>query len=426
MILTTHRLEQGDDPRPLAARLRSSVEPDARVISEARSIVESVRAGGDRAVAELSVKLDGVDVAERGIEVAPEAVRDALGAMPADERGALELAASRIREFASRSVDEDWTIRAGPGVTVGRVRRPISPVGLYVPGGRRPYPSTVLMTGVPARVAGVEQIVFCVPPGPDGDPPAVTLAACALVGACRVFRIGGAQAVAAMAYGTRTVPACRMIAGPGNAYVAAAKRLIGEDVTVDLDAGPSEIAVYSDDTADAELVACDLLAQVEHDPMALAVLVTGEAAVLDAVCRRIKMEREAEGSVSLVLCDGREACLGLLNALAPEHVELVSEDAALMLPSVRDAGAVFLGRDSAVAFGDYLAGPSHVLPTGGTAARRSGLGPADFTRAMNVIAYTAEGVDNDARAASLLASMEGLARHADSIRMRAELHGTEV
>lgn len=426
MIITTHKLEEQADARALAGRLRAAAGPAVDVTTEARSIIDRVIRDGDKAISELTEQYDGAKIEPGSFEVTKEEIRGSLAAMDDGPRAALELAASRIKAFASRGLETDWALEAGPGITVGQVSRPVSPVGIYVPGGRYPYASTVLMTGIPARVAGVEDLIFCVPPGKDGMPAAVTLAACAIVGDCRVFKTGGAQAIAAMAYGTDSIPACRMIAGPGNSFVAAAKRLVSRDVTVDLDAGPSEIVIYASDPGDAPFASCDLLAQLEHDPVALAVLVTDSADVLDAVSGSLLKERQAEGTVALVTCDSRDSCIGLINAIAAEHVEIMAEDAASLLPFIMNAGAVFLGRYSAVAFGDYLAGPSHVLPTGGTASRLSGLRAADFIRPMNVIAYTRQGAEADAASAEIMASMEGLQKHALSIRLRADRTGTEV
>ncbi|MHB8896832.1 MAG: histidinol dehydrogenase, partial [Candidatus Geothermincolia bacterium] len=282
-------------------------------------------------------------------------------------------------------------------------------------------PSTVLMTGIPARVAGVGGLVFCAPPAQDGTINTVTLAAAALIGGCRVFKVGGAQAVAAMAYGTKTVPRCAMIAGPGNVYVAAAKRLVSETVKVDLEAGPSEVVVFHDGSFGIETAALDMLAQIEHDPLALAVLVTESPQVTRAVTDLLtESSGDVTGQVDVVLAADRVLSIAIMNELAPEHLELMAEDAARMLPGITAAGCVFLGRHTAVALGDYIAGPSHVLPTGGAAARLSGLRAEDFTHVMNVISYTREALDCDADDAATLAGMEGLTRHARSIEARRE------
>jgi histidinol dehydrogenase len=271
----------------------------------------------------------------------------------------------------------------------------------------------------------VPDIVFCVPPGEDGTVDAATLAAITIVGDCRVFKAGGAQAIAAMAYGTDTIPPCRMIAGPGNVYVATAKRLVSNIVTVDLDAGPSEVAIYMDGSADISFASADALAQLEHDPLAIAVMISQSAELLDSargvisgLTDSLQGGDASGGNISLVHSDSRELTIDFLNALAPEHLELMVEGAAGLVEEIRSAGSVFVGPYSAVALGDYIAGPSHVLPTGGTAARTSGLKADDFRRTMNVISYTKEGFDLDAPTAGLLAGLEGLRGHSLSLDIR--------
>jgi histidinol dehydrogenase len=248
-----------------------------------------------------------------------------------------------------------------------------------------------------------------------------------MLGDCRVFKVGGAQAIAAMAYGTESVPRCDMIAGPGNVYVATAKRLVRDRVTVDLEAGPSEVVIYADACAVPAYAAADLLAQLEHDPLALAVVVSEDMAVLESVRDALgRQDAAPDGDVNMVLSSERALSIALVNAIAPEHLELMVEDAATMLPEVRSAGCVFLGPYSAVAMGDYIAGPSHVLPTGGTASRLSGLRAADFIRTMNVVSYTREGLEGDAAVARALASLEGLSSHARSVEIRNPGPATEL
>ncbi|HEY5503160.1 MAG TPA: histidinol dehydrogenase [Candidatus Anoxymicrobiaceae bacterium] len=418
MMINTHEFTTQDDMLAAAASLRRTRGAPGDVARDAASIIAQVRKGGDAALLDLTEKFDGVRLDADSLEVPRSRLEESLASLAGPQREALETAAARVGAFAARSVPPDWTSEPAPGVTVGLVSRPIEPVGLYVPGGRYAYPSSVLMTGIPARAAGVSEIVFCAPPGEGGEPSPLVLAACAVVGSCRVFSVGGAQAIAAMAYGTDSVPRCRLIAGPGNAYVAAAKRLVSGDVTVDLDAGPSEVAIYADETTDASFAAADMLAQVEHDPESLAILVSESGEALGAVRAALTEAVAVEGEFDLVLCASREQSIELLNAIAPEHLELMVQGAAELLVAIKSAGAVFLGQYSAVALGDYVAGPSHVLPTGGTAARLSGLSAADFIRRMNVISYTKEGLENDAETASVLATVEGLDNHARSISLR--------
>jgi len=418
MFVNSSKIDEMSGVGSVARELRSAADSTEDMTASVAAIIDAVRARGDAALVEMTEQFDGVRFEAGGLEVSRREVDKALTSLEAPARAAMEKAAGRIKAFAEKSLAQDWSYQPEPGVTVGQVRRPLERVGVYIPGGRFPYPSTVLMTGIPARVAGVDEIVFCVPPGADGSVNPVTLAAAGLVGGYRVFKVGGAQAIAAMAYGTETVPRCLMIAGPGNRYVAAAKRIVSEYVTVDLEAGPSEVVIYADDSAPPEYVAADLLAQLEHDPLALAVLVSSSADIIGEVRRSLEAVEGAEGSVTLVLCATAEQCVELANALAPEHLELMVDDAAKLLPSIRSAGCVFIGSASAVALGDYVAGPSHVLPTGGTASRLSGLRAEDFTHVMNVISYTSDGLESDAGAAVTLASLEGLAGHARSVEVR--------
>jgi|SRR5450759_499002 len=416
MMITTHEISSKEDVEPLRAALRAARVPAADVAEAVLEIIGQVESGGDGALAELTERLDGVRVAPGSLEVGPQARDEALRLLDAPVREALEKAAARIKAFAEIGLPADFQTSPAPGITTGTVSRPMDTVGIYVPGGRYPYPSTVLMTGIPARAAGVSELVLCVPPGKVNP---ATLAATAMLGDCRVFTAGGAQAIAAMAFGTETVPACEMIAGPGNIYVSTAKRLVSDRVRVDLDAGPSEVVIYADASTPPAFAAMDLLAQLEHDPLALAVLVSEQAETLEAVRLVLGGEPLApEGTVDLVLSEDRALSLELINAVAPEHLELAVDEAASLLPSIKKAGCVFLGQWSAVALGDYVAGPSHVLPTGGSAARLSGLSARDFMRTMNVISYTKEGLAADARYASGLAALEGLTYHARSVETR--------
>ncbi len=420
MDIRTIRMTPGEDPGSVAGRLREPGTAGDAVDTEVEAVLRDVRKRGDEALVELTRELDGVSIGREDIEVPARELESALASIEPSVRNALEKAYRRVARFARASMPAEWSIEQAPGLSTGQVLRPLEPVGVYVPGGRYPYPSTVLMTAGPAKVAGVESLVLCSPPTREGSVSAAVLAAAALVGGCRVFRVGGAQAIAAMAYGTETIPRCRMISGPGNVYVTAAKRKVSLEVKVDLEAGPSEIAVICDRRESALAVSCDLIAQVEHDPFALAVALAYSPEVLSEIRLALETEgRGVEGGVDLVLCADLEACLELADELAPEHLELVIEDPESSVASISTAGCVFLGEESGVAFGDYLAGPSHVLPTGGAGRMRSGLQASDFTRTMNVVSYSREAGDRDREDAVILARLEGLERHARSLEVRA-------
>ncbi|HZD65402.1 MAG TPA: histidinol dehydrogenase, partial [Acidimicrobiales bacterium] len=373
-------------PRPAAAT--------ALPTAEVRSILDQVRAGGDAALRSLTERFDGAVV--DGPVVPREACKEALEAIPGDLRAALEAAHGAIEGFHRHSVVEVGPYE-GDGVVVRTLRRPVARAGCYVPGGRAAYPSTVLMTAVPARVAGVGEVVLCVPPGRDGTVAAPTLAAAAIAGVDQVYRVGGAQAIGAMAYGTESVAPVDVIVGPGNLYVSVAQREVAGQVGVPAAfAGPSEVVVVADATIPAAWAGIDVVVQAEHGPHGLAWLVTWSEEVADAVGaevarlveaspRRDEIEATlAEGGYT-VLVDGPEAALAVANAIAPEHLELLVEGAEDLLPLVHNAGAVFTGAFAPAAVGDYLAGPSHVLPTNGSARFASALGVDDFVRQVHAI-----------------------------------------
>lgn len=423
MRIKSFEIATSADIERVAGQARASSSLPDEVRESVRAIIDDVRGGGDAALAELTERFDGARIDPGDLEVAPSEFEKAWEALGAETRSALEKAEARIARFAREGLAADVELEVGAGLKLSQLQRPLETAGIYVPGGRYPYPSTVLMAGVPAREAGVERVIFCIPPDADGGVPDATLAAVNLVGGCRAFRVGGAQAVAAMALGTETVPRCNIIAGPGNVFVTAAKRMLSSLVAIDLEAGPSEIAVYVDGSVDLGLPASDVLAQIEHDPLATAVMVSVSGELLEAASGVIMGLSDAgggekDGTVSLVLCADDGLAVDFLERLAPEHLELMVEDAEKLIGRIRSAGCVFVGPYSAVALGDYIAGPSHVLPTGGSAAMRSGLSGQSFRRTMNVIRYTRDGFALDAPEARLLADLEGLRRHALSLDIR--------
>jgi histidinol dehydrogenase len=415
-----------------AVRAARAVRRPAGLLSveaEVKRIIERVREGGTAEVVALTKELDGADVS-RSLEVGAEDRMTAWDGTGEEFKEAMRGARDRIALFAGKDAGKDWMEYASAGVETGQTFRPLDRAGIYVPGGRFAYPSTVLMTGVPAVVAGVANIVFCIPPLADGRVSALSLAATTLVEGARVFRVGGAQAIAAMAYGADPVPACPFIAGPGNAYVAEAKRQVSGDVRIDTLAGPSEVAVYIEDPGSARFAAFDMLSQLEHDPQALAVCVSISREALDAVAVELKKigtggGPDPEGRAMLALCAGRKDAFAFINELAPEHLELMAADARELLGLVESAGCVFLGPFAGVAFGDYLAGPSHVLPTGGAAVARGGLSARDFQKAVNVVSYDRAGAEADGPATIELARAEGLEMHARSVEERMKIQDIE-
>ena len=409
----------------VASRNVSSSQQQARSLVD--GILEDVRQRGDAAVAEYTERFDRF----RPVPIAVP--KDDLGRawqeLPENLRDALDLAHRRIQEFHQRQRPQDIAVTGVHGEKLGRRWRPVERAGLYVPGGRAAYPSTVLMNAVPAKVAGVNDIVICSPAGPDGQVNPVVLAAAHLSGVRTVMRIGGAQAVAAMAYGTESVPKVDVISGPGNLYVTLAKQAVYGQVGIDSLAGPSEVLVIADQSAVPSQVAADLLAQAEHDPLAAAVLITTNAALAETIGDEIARQLEGhprreicEASLGnwglVVVCEDLETCARLSDGFAPEHLELLVERPEPLADRIHHAGAIFLGPWSPEAVGDYLAGPNHTLPTCGAARFSGALSVETFMRHTSLIGFNKAALEATASAVQELAVSEGLHSHADSVRRR--------
>jgi histidinol dehydrogenase len=402
---------------------------DPKVDAAVADIIAAVRRQGDAAVLAYTRRFDRVEAASvAALEIAPDELDRALARVPGAQREALEQAADRIRRYHEHQRLESWSFTEPDGTQLGQRVTPLARVGVYVPGGKAAYPSTVLMNVLPAKVAGVPEIVMTVPT-PDGERNDLVLAAAALAGADRVFAIGGAQAVAALAYGTETIPAVDKIVGPGNAYVAAAKRRVFGVVGIDMVAGPSEILIVCDAQCDPDWIAMDLFSQAEHDEVAQAIAVSADAGVLDRIEQSIErllpgMPRRdviaqalAHRGALIATRDLEEAC-SIVNRVAPEHLELALAAAASIVDRIRNAGAIFIGPYSSEAIGDYCAGPNHVLPTSRSARFSSPLGVYDFQKRSSLIAVSRAGADRLGRIAMTLAEGEGLSAHARSARYR--------
>ncbi len=402
---------------------------DGEVDRQVARIIADVAARGDAAVLDYTARFDRLQAdSVAALEIPRSRQAAALAAVPAAQREALEHAAERVRNYHRHQLQGDWQFRDEAGNLLGQKITPLQRAGIYVPGGKASYPSSVLMNALPARVAGVEEIVMVVP-APAGELNELVLAAAHICGVDRVFTIGGAQAIAALACGTPTIPAVDKIVGPGNIYVAAAKRQVFGRVGIDMIAGPSEILVVSDGSTDPEWVAMDLFSQAEHDENAQALLLSPDADYLDRVqasieCLLPEMERAqtirsalADRGALIRTRDLAEA-VAISNRLAPEHLELSVADPDALLPLVRNAGAIFLGPYTSEALGDYCAGPNHVLPTSRTARFSSPLGVYDFQKRSSLIRCSAQGVQDLGRVASVLARGEGLTAHARSAELR--------
>jgi histidinol dehydrogenase len=423
------RMELGRGKALTGDMLVRSGGVDAEVLSVAARIVDDVRARGDDALRDYTKQFDKAELAELCVSRAE--IETAVASVPEEFKDAITAAAAAIEDFHSRQVPRSW-FTAEEGVFLGQKVTPLRRVGVYVPGGRACYPSSVLMNTIPAIVAGVEEIAMVVPPAADGSVNPYVLAAAAEVGVSEIYKVGGAQAIAALAYGTETIPAVDKVVGPGNAYVTAAKKLVMGDVGIDMLAGPSEVLVLADETAEPAFIAIDLMAQAEHDPRAVTYLVTTDPTMPDEVeealellledaPRREIIRRSLTDNGRVIVVPDVATALDVANAIAPEHLEIMMADPFELLGGVRNAGAIFLGQWTPVSVGDYLAGPNHVLPTGGTARFSSPLSADDFVKRSSVLSYSREALEADAVNVIAIATAEGLDAHADAVALRLEL-----
>lgn len=429
--LSIKRLDstQADFSQQMDKLLAWEAVSDEKVNQIVNEILQRVEQEGDQAVVEYTNRFDNTSVSEMSeLEMSQERLQQALDNLPDDQRQALEIAAERVRSYHERQLVDSWQYTEADGTMLGQKVTPMDRVGLYVPGGKAAYPSSVLMNAMPAKVAGVDEIIMVVPT-PGGEVNELVLAAACLAGVDRVFCIGGAQAVAALAYGTATVPKVDKIVGPGNIFVATAKRAVFGAVGIDMIAGPSEILVVCDGQTNPDWVAMDLFSQAEHDEDAQPILVTPDAEFIDAVEASINkllptMERQEiiETSLrlraALIKVTDMDEAIAVSNRIAPEHLELSVEDPEVLLPQIRHAGAIFMGRYTAEALGDYCAGPNHVLPTSGTARFSSPLGVYDFQKRSSLIMFSEDGASEMGKVASVLARGESLTAHARSAEYR--------
>lgn len=431
--LTIRRLTTADAAfnEQFAALLAWDSVSDKNVQASVSEIIHAVRTGGDAALLEYSRRFDRLTFDNAAaLELPQQRLQQALANISTEARSALETAATRIRSYHEKQKQESWQYREADGTVLGQKITPLQRVGIYVPGGKASYPSSVLMNTIPAKVAGVAEVIMTVPT-PGGEINEWVFAAAAIAGVDRVFTVGGAQAIAALAYGTESVPKVDKIVGPGNIYVATAKRMVFGEVGLDMVAGPSEILVICDGKTDPEWIAMDLFSQAEHDEDAQAILLSPDAQFLDAVAASMQrlvetLERKAIIAASIArrgaliqVRDMNEA-VAVSNRMAPEHLELSVDDPEALLPAIEHAGAIFMGRHTPEALGDYCAGPNHVLPTSGTARFSSPLGVYDFQKRSSIIYCSQSGAQSLSRVASTLARGESLTAHARSADYRNE------
>ena len=401
-----------------------STEVDQQVAE----IISTVAKRGDQALFAYTKKFDRFDVEARGLEVLPMRLTQAFDNIPVSQREALEYAADRVRKYHQRQLQESWSYQEADGTELGQKINPIKRVGLYVPGGKASYPSSVIMNAIPAKVAGVQELIMA-SPTPNGEFNDMVLAAAKIAGVDRVFRIGGAQAIAAFAHGTETIPAVDKITGPGNIYVAMAKKQVFGKVGIDMIAGPSEVLVIADDSVDPDWVAMDLFAQAEHDEIAQSILLTQSETVAENVQASIdkllpSMERadiigqSLTNNGAMIVADDEQSIVEIADQIAAEHLEIFTANADVLAAKINNAGAIFIGSYSAESLGDYCAGPNHVLPTSGTARFSSPLGVYDFQKRTSIIKVSKDGAQTIGQQASVLARGEGLTAHARSAEYR--------
>ena len=401
-----------------------------KLLSDVTEIVRDVAVRGDEALFQYTAKFDRYELTAATVEVTPAERNNALSLVRPEDMEVIRSAARRIEKYHLNQIVEGWSAKSEEGIELGQRVLPLRRAGIYAPGGKAFYPSTLLMAAIPARIAGVEEIIL-VSPARDGKLNPLIAAAAEVSGVKRIFKVGGAQAIAALAYGTETIPQVDKIVGPGNAYVAAAKKIVFGQVDIDMIAGPSEIVVIADKTARASFVAADMLAQAEHDEMAASVLLTPSESLarevsqeidqqLKTLSRNTIMEQSLAKYGAIIITANVDEALDLANLFAPEHLELMVENPAEILDKVRNAGSVFLGSFTPEALGDYLAGSNHILPTEGTARFSSPLGVYDFYKRMNVISFSQEALKKLGGQTAHFAEMEGLDAHANSVLIRSK------
>jgi len=399
--------------------------------SSVKTIINDVKEQGDKALLQYTEKFDKVRLNASKLKVTQREIKEAYKKLEKIQITALRKAADNIASFHKKQLRAKWTMQIAEGVTLGQVTRPLASVGIYVPGGKAAYPSSVLMCAIPAKVAGVKKIIVCSPPGKSGDVNPALLVAADIAGVSELYRVGGAQAIAAMAYGTGTVPKVDKIVGPGNVFVTAAKLEVSKDVAIDVPAGPSEVLIIADETGNASFIASDLLAQAEHDPQAWAILLTSSEALASAVKEEVYRQMKSlsrteiiKSSIQkrglIVIVRNIEEAIDYTNMIAPEHLQIQTKNPTKVLSKIRNAGAVFLGDYSPVAFGDYSSGLNHVLPTAGYAKIYSGLSSLDFVKTMNFLQCSKEGYRNLKETTVTIAEMEGFDAHAKSVIIREE------
>ncbi|EKQ52872.1 MAG: histidinol dehydrogenase [Methanobacterium sp. Maddingley MBC34] len=421
--MKTIKIEDGNIRELLG---RSQIDADS-VMRIVNNIVSDVKNNGDESLRQYTKQFDGVDL--KDFLIKEEDLKESLSKIEDDLVRSLKQAASNIRKFHQAQLPHEWSMEVDEGITAGQIVRPLERVGCYIPGGRAVYPSSILMTVIPAKVAGVSEIICCTPPGPDGKVEDIVLTAAYLAGADKVYRVGGAQAIAAMAYGTQTIPAVDKIVGPGNIFVTAAKKMVYGQVDIDFPAGPSEVLIIADETGNPDYITLDLLAQAEHDPQAASVLVTTSPELASSVNEKLQQElplmkrkeiiaESLEENGMIIVVDTLDEAVWFSNEYAPEHLMIMTRDPEELVKDIKNAGSIFLGNLTPVAAGDYGSGTNHVLPTSFCARMYSGLSTESFLKKPTVQRLSRTGLNNLKSVVIPLAEYEGLYAHAESFKKR--------
>ncbi len=425
-ILNSADANFGEAFEELLGRGKMDIEQVSTIVN---GIISEIKTEKNTALKRHISKFDNwTPQSDADLKIDTAVMKQAYDALDAKLKAALHLAYDRIKAYHEKQLPKSWFDTEANGTILGQKVTPVDRAGLYIPGGKAAYPSSLLMNVIPAQVAGVEKIVICTPT-PDNEPNHLLLAACHLCGVSEVFKVGGASAIAAMAYGTENIPKVDVITGPGNIFVATAKKLVFGDVNIDMIAGPSEIGVLADETANAHHLAIDLLSQAEHDEMASSILITPSQAIAEATVKEVeswlkKLPRQeiARKSIeergAVIITKDMEEAIALMNEIAPEHLEVITQNPFDLLAKIKHAGAIFLGPNTPEAIGDYVAGPNHTLPTGGTAKFYSPLGVENFMKKSSIIAFSAEGINEIGEACALIANTESLTAHEQSVRVR--------
>ncbi|NPA27664.1 MAG: histidinol dehydrogenase [Epsilonproteobacteria bacterium] len=425
-ILNSANSNFKDEFKEILERGKMDIEEVSKVVEE---IIKEIKESKNSALKAQIAKFDGWQpVSDKDLEVAPEEMKRAYDNLDKEVKEALKLAFERIKAYHQKLMPKSWSYKEENGNILGQKVTPVDRAGLYIPGGKAAYPSSLLMNAIPAIVAGVKEIIVCTP-APNNELNELLLAACHLCGLKKVYKVGGASAIAAMAYGTQTIPKVDVITGPGNIFVATAKKLVYGDVNIDMIAGPSEIGVIADESARADFIAIDLLSQAEHDEMASSILITPSAKLANEVEKKVKeflekLDRKEIASKSInqrgaiIITTNIQEAVDLMNEIAPEHLEIITKEPFELLDKIKHAGAIFLGEYTPEPIGDYIAGPNHTLPTGGTAKFYSPLSVEHFLKKSSIIAMSKKGIEEIGKECALIAELEGLTAHRDSVLIR--------